>query len=483
MFEVAIIGSGFGGISAAINLKRQGITNFVILERRSFCGGTWVQNTYPGAAVDVPSPLYSLKSEPFPWTHLYAKQDQLSEYTQNLFVKHDLNAHLRLSHVVKKACWQDDHWQLTIDQKENISAKTIINATGPLSTPYLPEFAGTSDYKGTIIHTNDWPKDLSLKGKNVAIIGNGASAVQVIPAIVDEVKSLHVVQRSPHWVIPRMDIRFGSILQGLMAYRFIYTFVRWLIYWFYELRVTGFKYSQSALKVIGQWPAKMHMRRQIDDVLLREKLTPDFTIGCKRIILSNHYYPALQKPQCTLHDKDDAIKSFTTRGIEFTSSGELDLDLIIFATGYKASDSIVSYEVLGENGKNLTDTWKEYPKAYLGTSIAGFPNFYVVSGPNTGIGHTSAIFMIESQMQYIMNCIKTVRKQDASSIQVSETAQNQYTSMIHKEMENTVWQTGGCNSWYKNAHGKVVAIFPGFTFNFRRMCKNFKIHHHQIKSK
>jgi len=480
MHMAIVVGTGFGGICAAINLQKLGIHNFIMLERRSFAGGTWMQNTYPGAAVDVQSPLYSLSAHPYPWSHLFAKQDELVEYTKTLFKQHQLYGHIKLNCQVEQASWKHDHWQLSLQSGEVLNCKILINATGPLSTPSKINFAHANEFTGKQFHCNDWPKDVSLKNKRVAIIGTGASAAQIIPEIIDEVAQLHVFQREPHWVLPRSDWKIPRFLKRFLALRPINAIIRSFIYWSLELRVIGFKYSPLLLKLLAAKPAKKHLERQVKDSELRQKLTPNFTIGCKRILLSNTYYPALQSEHCDLHTKEDAIEQFTAKGIKCKTSGNIDLDIIVHATGYNAVDSMVSYRVLGKDGHSLASKWHSYPRAYLGTSVPNFPNFFIVTGPNTGIGHTSAIFVIESQMKYIMHCVNLLSFKGAKTIEPSIDAEQRYTSMVHQEMDKTVWANGGCNSWYQNNEGKVIAMFPGFSFTFRRLCKKFNKQDHLI---
>jgi cation diffusion facilitator CzcD-associated flavoprotein CzcO len=481
MHSVVIVGTGFGAISAAIALLKRDISDFIMLERRGFAGGTWVQNSYPGAAVDVQSPLYSVAGEPYAWSHLFAKQNELADYTQNLIAKYLLVEHIRLNAEVTAAKWSYSYWEVTLANNETLTCKAIINATGPLSTPVVPEFEGFKKFKGDSFHTNDWQHDVDITNKKVAVIGSGASAVQVIPTIIDKVTTLHVIQRTPHWVIPRMDWAFPSWLSEVLAFRPLYTVIRWFIYWALEVRVLAFKYSLTLLKVVVEWPARKHLKNQVEDDDLRKKLTPDFTIGCKRIIVSNMYYPALQKANCELHDAQDSLLGFTESGLSFAISGEVDVDVVVFATGYNASDSMVSYNVTGRHGALLNERWSDYPRAYLGTTIPNFPNFFVITGPNTGIGHTSAIFVIESQVKYVMRCIDILQSSKIQAIEPTEIAETKYTEMVHREMEKTVWKTGGCSSWYQNKQGKVIAMFPGFSFTFRRLCKRFIFGHHHIE--
>jgi cation diffusion facilitator CzcD-associated flavoprotein CzcO len=481
-YEVIIIGSGFGGQLAALNLNRQGISDYLILERRAFMGGTWRQNVYPGAQVDVQSPLYSISFEPFDWSQMYAERDELDAYTEHVIHKHGLAQKTRTNANVSGITWLEDLqvWQVDIENQPSLQTRFIINATGPLSSPVIPAFKGRDSFEGHSFHTNQWDSDYDYRGKKVAIIGSGASAAQVIPAIADDVEHLHVFQRTPHWVMPRPDYTFKPWQRTLLRKPWFYHALRILIYWALELRVLSLKYSKTLLEMVGTRSAKKHLMNQVRDPELRKRLTPEFTIGCKRVIISNTLYPSLQKSNVTLHDRDDGIAEIQKNGILSGNGKFHEVDLIIYATGYDATDGLISYPVIGKAGKKLADVWSDYPRAYLGTTVPGFPNLFIVTGPNTGIGHTSAIFVIESQMYYIMACIEQARARKSPSIEVKPEAEERYTELIHEEMKRTVWQTGGCNSWYKSKSGKVIAMFPGFSFTFRRWARNFRPEDHQF---
>ncbi len=480
--KVVIIGSGFGGQSAAINLLKNDISDFIILERRQFMGGTWCQNTYPGAAVDVQSPLYSLSFEPFDWSQMFATQSELQSYTEHVIAKYGLADKTQLNSTVEKISWCDEqqHWQVNIVGQATVYAQFIINASGPLSTPVVPNFKGKECFKGKSFHTNDWDHEFDYKNKTVAIIGSGASAAQVIPAIAEDVDHLHVFQRTPHWVIPRGDYVFKPWQRKLLRKPWAHGLLRRLIYWGLEFRVVGFKYSNLALKLIAQNQAKNLINKQISDPVLKAKVTPDYVIGCKRVILSNTLYPAYCQENVTLHDKSHGIKEITETGIVMQNNQNVDVDLIVYSTGYDATDGVISYPVIGKNGVTLKSRWQEFPRAYLGTTIPDFPNLFIVTGPNTGIGHTSALFIIEAQMNYIMSSINALEKKNMKEISVKADAEQRYTQHIHQEMEKTVWKSGGCDSWYRSKSGHVVAMFPGFSFTYQRWTKNFREADHEF---
>jgi cation diffusion facilitator CzcD-associated flavoprotein CzcO len=302
----------------------------------------------------------------------------------------------------------------------------------------------------------------------------------VIPAIAGDVAELHVFQRTPHWVLPRPDYVFRPWQRRLLASKAVYKALRWAIYWALEFRVIAFKYSKTLLNLLARRAALKHLEDQVPDPELRRKLTPDFTIGCKRIILSSTLYPALSRPNVQLHDRAGGIAEINAGGIRTQDGQQVDLDLIVWATGYDATDGVIAYPVVGRGGRTLTEAWQVFPRAYLGTAIPNFPNLFVVTGPNTGIGHTSAIFIIESQMKYIVNCLRRLRQSGARRIEVTARAEDAYTRMIHREMERTVWKTGGCHSWYQSKSGHVIAMFPGFSFSFRWLASRFRPQHHAL---
>lgn len=473
-YRVLIIGSGFGGQCAAVNLLKAGIDDFRLLERRDFLGGTWCQNTYPGAAVDVPSPLYSLSFAPYRWTQMFAAQAELHQYTEHVIDRFGLRERVELQTNVERIEWDDAEKRWSVHTSKGIFyAQFVINASGPLSQPVIPPFPGLDRFQGKTFHTNNWDHSCDYRGKRVAIVGSGASAAQVIPAIAPEVERLHVFQRTPHWVLPRADRRFGPFQRWLLGVKPAYKLLRWLLYWQFETRVIAFKYSKPAIHLV-QRQALRFLKQQVPDPQLRARLTPDFTIGCKRVLLSSTYYPALTRPNVTLHSREQGIAEIDETGITTTDGQHIEFDLIVWSTGYDATDGVVSYPVTGRQGVQLKDVWSEYPRAYLGTSLPDFPNLFIVTGPNTGIGHTSALFIIEAQMNYILDCIHTLQSKGLRSIEVRPEAERTYTAMIHREMERTVWKSGGCHSWYQSKSGHVIAIFPGFSFSYYRLTRALK---------
>jgi cation diffusion facilitator CzcD-associated flavoprotein CzcO len=406
---------------------------------------------------------------------MFAEQAELHRYTRHVVEHFGLRDKVELDANVKRIEWDDTakRWTVYTAGKGTFSAQFLINATGPLSQPVVPHFEGQERFGGKTFHTNNWDHGYDYRHKRVAIVGSGASAAQVIPAIAADVGHLHVFQRTPHWVLPRTDRRFGRFQRWLLGLKPAYKLLRWGIYWQFETRVIAFKYSKPAVQMV-QRQALRFLKRQVPDAELRRKLTPDYTIGCKRVILSSTLYPALARRNVTLHSREQGIASIDETGIVTLDGQHIDLDLIVWSTGYDATDGVISYPVTGRNGTRLREVWAQYPRAYLGTALPDFPNLFIVTGPNTGIGHTSALFIIESQMNYILDCIRTLQTQGLRSIEVRHEAERTYTEMIHREMERTVWKSGGCHSWYQSKSGHVIAMFPGFSFSFHRLTRALK---------
>jgi len=406
---------------------------------------------------------------------MFAEQAELHRYTRYVVEHFGLRDKVELATNVERIEWDDDgkHWVVHTTGKGTFCAQFLINATGPLSQPVVPQFPGQERFQGKTFHTNHWDHAYDYRQKRVAIVGSGASAAQIIPAIAAHVEHLHVFQRTPHWVLPRADRTFGRFQRWLLGLRPAYKLLRWMIYWQFETRVIAFKYSKPAVRMVQQ-QALRFIKRQVADPELRRKLTPDYTIGCKRVILSTTLYPALCRSNVTLHSREQGIAALDETGIVLQDGQHIEVDLIVWSTGYDATDGVISYPVTGKNGTRLKDFWAQYPRAYLGTALPEFPNLFIVTGPNTGIGHTSALFIIESQMNYILDCIRTLKVQGLRSIEVRSDAERTYTEMIHREMERTVWKSGGCHSWYQSKSGHVIAMFPGFSFSFHRLTRALK---------
>ena len=479
-FEIIIIGSGFGGIGLGMNFKKAGIENYVILERESEMGGTWWRNNYPGAAVDVQSHLYSFKSEPYNWSRLFALQPEILDYTNFLIDKHDLRKNTHCSKKVVKAEFDEDkgEWVVSIEDGSIYRSPILINASGSLSQPSIPSIKGKEVFRGKSFHTSRWDHSFNYANKKVAVIGTGASSIQVVPAIASKVKELIVFQRSPHWILPRPDRILSKLEQKFIHVLPIITnYYRELMYWKLEARMLAFKGNKTIIKFF-QRTAEAFLKKNIPDPGLRKKLTPDFMLGCKRVLLSNDYFSTLLRKNVNL--VTDGIDQINETGLLTKTGKQIDVDLIIYATGFYASENNIPYPVIGRNKQSLQEAWKDGAHAYLGTVVPSFPNFFILVGPNTGIGHTSALHIMESQITYLMDAITTMRKNQWKTIEIKDEVEYAYNEKIQEQLNRTVWQTGGCKSWYQNSSGRNTTLYPNFSFVFRKAASKFIKNEHLI---
>lgn len=478
-FEVIIIGSGFSGLCAAIKLQENNIDNYILLEREQSLGGTWQQNAYPGAAVDVPSHLYSFSFEPFSWSRLFAKQEELLAYTEGIIAKYKLAAKAMTSVEIQSLIYDEkkSQWQVNLKSGEQFWSKFIINGTGSLSQPSIPKFKGAHLFQGKYFHTSKWDHSFDYSNKSIAVIGTGASAVQTIPELAKKAKAVYVLQRTPHWLLPRPDRPLHSYELRLLKQPIINKIFRAFTYFKNESRALFFTKFPSLAKVV-QLEGLHHLKKQIKDEQLRAKLKPNFDIGCKRILLCNDYYPALEKEH--VHLKTSAIQEITSTGIKLDTKEEINVDLIVYATGFKAAADSVPFEIIGRNKLSIHSYWEKGAKAYYGTSVANFPNLFFLMGPNTGTGHTSVIYFIESQMNYILDALIQSKQKAWKSIEIRKDVQDEYNTMIQQQLKNSIWQVGNCKSWYQNSAGLNTTMYPNFSFVFRKHTKSFKEALHEI---
>jgi len=472
--QVLIIGSGFAGLCMAIKLKEQGIEDFQILERGTDVGGTWRDNHYPGCACDVQSHLYSFSFEPNPeWTRMFARQPEIKAYLESCAAKYDLRRHIVFGANVQSARYDDKSatWTVTTADGRSYTANVLVSGMGGLSNPAMPNVKGLEKFKGKAFHSAHWDHSYDLSGKKVAVIGTGASAIQFVPQIQKVAGKVDLYQRTAPWIMPKPDREIGPterrLYKALPALQNAY---RTAIYWMLESRVLGFAVNPKLMGLV-EAIARGHIRKQIKDPALRAKLTPDYTIGCKRILISNDYYPALA--QANVEVITDNIAEVRANSVVDANGVERKVDAIIYGTGFKAQDPMPRGTVFGRGGVDLLDAWKSGPEAYLGLSVAGFPNFFMLVGPNTGLGHNSMVFMIESQVAYVMDALKTMRVQKLRAVDVRSDAQVTFNKGIQGALSKTVW-TSGCKSWYVDANGKNTTLWPGFTFVYRAKTKAFK---------
>jgi cation diffusion facilitator CzcD-associated flavoprotein CzcO len=481
MPDIVIIGAGFSGLGTAIRLRQQGIEDFVVLERHDDVGGTWWANTYPGCACDVPSHLYSFSFAPNPeWSQTYSPQPEIRAYLQRLAREHDLYRSIRLGTTVTAAAWDDGAGRWTLQTSGGpVSARVLIAGLGPLTEPRIPDLPGLDTFEGAVFHSARWDHDHDLSGERVAAIGTGASAIQFVPAIQPKVARLHVFQRTAPWVVPHTNRRISDPERRL--YRRLPALqkaVRAGVYAGREALVLGFV-KNPRLMGVPERLARRHMRAQIADPELLGRVTPDYTIGCKRILPSNQWYPALGKPNVEL--VTSPIGAVRPRSIVAADGTERDVDAIIFGTGFHVADMPVGEWVRGRDGTRLVDAWKGSPRAHLGCTVAGFPNLFLLLGPNTGLGHSSIIYMLESQINHVMDALRVMRERGAAVAEVKPEVQHAYNRELDARMAGTVWSTG-CSSWYLDDTGRNPTLWPDWTWRFRLRTRRFDPAEHTLRS-
>ncbi len=468
--EFIIIGSGFGGIGMAIQLQKAGHRDIKILEKAHGLGGCWRDNTYPGAACDVPSHLYSYSFEKnYPWSRRFAPQKDILAYQQQVAAKYGVDKLCQFNTEVA-SCHYDEKralWQIHTSDGHLFECRYVVAATGQLSVPSIPPLKGLDTFEGLSFHSARWPKKFDLSGKKVAVVGTGASAIQFVPEVAKTAAQVVLFQRSAPYVLPKPDRKYSKAETALLSRLPVLRALERLgLYSAYETRVLGFGALHKHTMKLFEARFRRFLRQQVKDEALREKLTPDYPMGCKRILLSNNYYPALVKPHVTV--ETHGIDTVTPKGIKTSNGVEYQADVIIFGTGFKAADFLSPIEVTGRAGKSLQEAWREGAEAYKGVSVAGFPNLFILYGPNTNLGHNSIIYMLESQFDYVLRCVKAVKERKALAIDVKESPMRAYNQEIQQQIQGTVWQAG-CTSWYQNASGKNTNNWPTFTFKYRAL--------------
>ncbi len=460
--DVAIVGSGFAGQCMAIKLKQSGRDDFVILERADDVGGTWRDNRYPGAACDVPSHLYSFSFEQNPdWSRKYPSQPELHAYLRRTADKYGLVPHIRFGRELLDARYDEacGRWQIETSA-ERYDARLLVLANGPLAEPAMPDIPGLADFQGELFHSARWNHDYDLKGKRVAVIGTGASAIQFVPEIAPTVARLDLYQRTPSWVIPRPDRKISHLekflLRRIKPLQWLY---RWLIYWGHEARVMGIVLNPRLMKLF-QKIGERQLRKQVPAPALREQLTPDYTIGCKRILLSNDWYPAVSRDNVEL--VTEGACEVRAHSVVDAAGCEREVDAIVLGTGFHATENPLAKRIRGRE-QSLSEAWKDGEEAYLGSLVSGFPNLFMVIGPNTGLGHSSMVFMIETHVNYIMRCLE--QGGAGRPIEVKAEVQAGFNRRLQQRLAGSVWATG-CRSWYQHKSGKITTLWPSFTFMF-----------------
>ena len=481
-YQVGIIGAGFGGLVAALKLKNSGRSSFVIFERASEIGGTWRDNTYPGCACDVPSHLYSIASKPNPdWNYKFSKQPEILNYLKKVVENNDLTSHIRLNSDIVEIKFMEFQglWQITDRTGNQTTVKFIISSTGSLNRPVIPKFEGLETFKGAKFHSSQWDKTCDIKGKRVAVIGTGASAIQIVPTIAPDVAQLMVFQRTPAWITPRRDrktLRFEKALYRIAPAT--QKFMREGFYWINEFLGKAFVGNQNIYK-ISKFVSLQKLKSEVHDAETRRKLTPQYNLGCKRVLVSDDYYPAFNRSNVNLIT--DNIEKITENSI-ITKDGQAhEVDIIVFATGFEAADLILYTKILGINGTNLIDEWaKTGAEAFHGTTVAGYPNLALLLGPNTCLGHNSVIHIMESQMNYVMDYLNILEKNgDNAYLDVKPTVQKLHNESVQNQFEGTVWASG-CKSWYMNKNGRNTTLYPRLTVQFRKETQKVNLEDYSI---
>ena len=480
--SVLIVGTGFAGLGMAIALKQAGIRDFTILERAASVGGTWRDNHYPGCACDVQSHLYSFSFEQNPeWTRMFARQPEIKAYLEGVAVKHELLSHVRFGADVVNARYDEQAQRWTVQTRDgrSFTARVLISGMGGLSTPAYPELPGIERFRGQSFHSAHWDHDYDLRGKRVAVVGTGASAIQFVPQIQKQVAKLDLYQRTPPWIMPKPDREIGDTERGLYRrFPILQRLHRAAIYAFLESRVLGFVVSPAIMK-LAENVARRHINKYIKDPVLRAKLTPDFTFGCKRVLISDDYYPALAQKNVDVIDT--GIREVRAHSVVTNDGVERPVDCIIYGTGFKAQEPLPRGAVFGRGGQDILDAWQQGAEAYKGTTVAGFPNFFMIVGPNTGLGHSSMVYMIESQVAYILDAVKQIRRGGWSAVDVRPERQSAYNARLQSRLQKAIWTAGGCKSWYLNENGKNTTLWPGFTFVFRRQVARFDVRDYHVE--
>ncbi len=464
---VLIVGAGFAGLGTAIRLLQQGIDNFVVLERADEVGGTWRDNTYPGAACDIPSLLYSYGFEQNPnWSRAYSGSDEILDYIKTMVDKYSLSRFIRFGVNVTGLEFDEESalWTAQTADGSQFTARTAVMASGPLANASLPDIRGLDTFDGHKIHSARWDHDYDMSDKRVAVVGTGASAVQIIPELVNTARSVKVFQRTPGWVLPRPD--FSHPQWARTAFRrapLVQKAARQAWFWVHELMAVGMVWDTPVTTGI-QLVAKANLRRQVSDSWLRRQLTPNFRAGCKRMLMSSDYYPALQRDNCKLISWP--IATLSPNGIRTADGIEHEVDCIVFATGFDVCKAGTPFPICAA-GRELSDEWSQGAYAYRSVTVAGYPNLFFTFGPNSGPGHNSALVYMEAEIDYIVKAIGAIIANDLSTFEVREDRQNDYHGEVQQRLRSTTWNSG-CTSWYLTSDGYNGTMYPGFATQFKR---------------
>jgi len=481
--RVAIVGAGFSGLGMAVRLLREGERDLVVLERADSVGGTWRDNNYPGCACDVPSHLYSFSFAPNPdWSRAFSRQPEIRAYLERVADEFGLRPHLHLQTDLVAGSWDDRAllWRLETSRGP-MTADVVVSGCGGLVEPAMPDVPGLDAFAGPSFHSARWRHDVDLSGRRVGVVGTGASAAQFVPAIQPSVGHLVVFQRTPPWVVPRRDRPYPELQKRLFRrLPALQKAARSGQYWFREWNLLVFT-GKGRLRTFFEGEARKHLAASVPDPVLRARLTPDYAIGCKRVIVSNDYLPALAQPNVTV--VPGGIVEVRPHGVVDAHGVEHELDVLVYGTGFHVMDIPLAHRLTGREGRTLAEEWaKTGAEAHRGTTVAGFPNLFLLLGPNTALGHSSVVFMIEAQITYVAQALRALRASGLRALEVRRAAQEAYNAALQARLDTTVWNQGGCRAWYRDADGKNFTLWPTHTFTFRTQLSRFDGEAYELRS-
>jgi cation diffusion facilitator CzcD-associated flavoprotein CzcO len=472
--DVLIVGAGFSGLCMAIKLRQAQRESFLLIEKSDDIGGTWNENRYPGCACDIPSHLYSFSFDLNPdWNRMYAGQPEIWEYLRSCAKRYGILPHIRLNTALREASWDEAQglWHVVAGEGMKIDARVLVSGVGALHVPRYAHLPGIERFTGPSFHSSAWERNVSLEGKSIAVIGTGASAIQFVPQIAPLAAKLYLFQRTPAWILPRLDFsisekwkqRFRRIPGVMWAFRE-------LLFWRQEIRVFAFLGNRWLQRSLGAIALK-HLRTQIKDPKLRVALTPDYALGCKRVLVSDDFYPVLEKPNVEL--VTEHIAEVREHSIITQDGKERPIDVLIHGTGFRATEPMIGIRLVGRGGVEIHDAWRQRMSAYLGITVTGFPNFFILLGPNTGLGHNSVVLMIEAQVRYVMSCLELMRRRGQKVMHLRPEIQKRFVEDIVQRLGRTVWQTGGCRSWYQDQKtGENTTLWPGSVVDYMRRTRS-----------
>lgn len=479
--SVIIVGTGFSGLGTAIKLKQAGIHDFVVLEKEDEIGGTWRDNTYPGCACDVPSLMYSFSFEQNPnWSRMFAEQEEIQEYLRHCARKYDVRKHIRFGVEFTGAEWNETErtWHVLGGDGVEYVGRALVSGLGALHLPSYPELNGLERFEGEVFHSATWNHDFDLEGKRVAVVGTGASAIQFVPKIAEKVSRLHLFQRTPPWIQGKPDREIPKRVQRwFRRIPLLQRAARAVIYWTLELRSVAVIHSPRLVRV-SEWLTKRYIRKKVNDPELAKTVTPDYAMGCKRILQSNDYYPALNRSNVDV--RTNGVAEVRERSVVDGDGNEHDVDAVIFGTGFHVVDAFDHLAIVGRDGRKMQDAWRNGMEAHLGMTVSGFPNLFFLLGPNTGLGHNSVVFMIESQINYVLSCLRPLLGGELDQLDVRQAAQDAFNAEIQSELSEAVWSAGGCRSWYVDENGVNRALWPGFSWQYWRRTRKVDLADYEI---